>query len=41
MYHAKLIGFDHNLKSHRPCSTDNVESTAGISLPFQVQSNVF
>lgn len=40
LYHPKLVGFEHFLKSCRSRSTDSVESTARISLPFQVQTHI-
>lgn len=40
VYHPKLIGFERFLKSYRTRSTDKIESTARINLPYQVQTHI-
>lgn len=40
LYHPKFIGFEHFHKSCRSRSTDSVESSARVPLPFQVQTHI-
>lgn len=41
IYHPKLTGFEQFLKSCTGSSTDSIDSTARILLPFQVQQKMF
>lgn len=41
MYHPKLIGFKQFFTLCRERSTDSLEFTASIVLPFQVQPQIF
>lgn len=39
-YHPKFIGFETALKALRKKSSDSVQSTARIPLPFAVQTHI-
>lgn len=41
VYHPRFVGFDNFLKSLRARSTDNIESTAKIPMPFPVQTHIY
>lgn len=40
-YHPKYLGFEDGLKAYRDRSSDSVESTACIALPFSVQTHIY
>lgn len=41
LYHPKVIGFQNALKTMRMRSSDKIESTARIPLPFAVQTHIY